>query len=257
MIWPSASTTMLLLFAITVASDAKPRIGLRQKRDLEVFSNKGIGQCPKDKYHCDQGKKCISLTGICDGVSDCEDKRDERNCISTTRNSKVNNMSQQDLADTLKAVDMARKRAEAAQRSNTSEACPKGTYSCDEGAKCVLLTSLCDNTADCKDQSDERNCPLVSPECGSQRFHCDGGAKCLPLTWLCDSIEDCNDKRDEHNCPAREAGKSLARAAEEAAITAAQEAKRAAIVAQELMSKAQQAADKAQKALQIAEASRH
>ena len=47
-------------------------------------------------------------------------------------------------------------------RTSFTSACPKGTYSCDEGAKCVLLNSLCDKTPDCQDQSDERNCPLLS-----------------------------------------------------------------------------------------------
>ena len=47
--------------------------------------------------------------------------------------------------------------------------------------------------------------------------------------------------------------KSLARAAEEAAITAAQEAKRAAAAAQELMLKTKEAADKARRAMEIAE----
>lgn len=47
--------------------------------------------------------------------------------------------------------------------------------------------------------------------------------------------------------------KSMARVAEEAAITAAQEAKRAAGAAQELMLKAKEAADKARRAMEIAE----
>lgn len=46
--------------------------------------------------------------------------------------------------------------------------------------------------------------------------------------------------------------KSVARAAEEAAISAAQEAKRAAAAAQELMAKAKEAADKAERAMEIA-----
>lgn len=50
------------------------------------------------------------------------------------------------------------------------------------------------------------------------------------------------------------ADKSMAHAAEEAAITAAQEAKRAAAAAQELMLQAKKAAEKASRALRIAEA---
>ena len=38
--------------------------------------------------------------------------------------------------------------------------CPRSTYSCDKGAKCLLLSSLCDGLSDCEDATDERNCPL-------------------------------------------------------------------------------------------------
>ena len=51
-------------------------------------------------------------------------------------------------------------------------------------------------------------------------------------------------------------GKSLARAAEEAALTAAQEAKHAAAAAQDFMLKAKVAAEKARRALLIAETNR-
>lgn len=51
-------------------------------------------------------------------------------------------------------------------------------------------------------------------------------------------------------------GKSAARLAEEVAINAAQEAKRAAVTAQEFMRKAKEAADKAQRAIQVAEATK-
>ena len=38
--------------------------------------------------------------------------------------------------------------------------CPKSTYSCDKGDKCLLLSSLCDGLSDCHDSTDEKNCPL-------------------------------------------------------------------------------------------------
>ncbi|KXJ23116.1 very low-density lipoprotein receptor [Exaiptasia diaphana] len=150
--------------------------------------------CAVDRYKCDNGKKCIPLKWICDGYSDCQDMRDERNCIPTNQTTLVENK------DTISSYDYK-----------------------------------------------------VSPEssCDRSKFTCDMGAKCLPLTWLCDSIDDCVDKRDEHNCPAKKQGIPLAKAAEEAAITAAQEAKRAAFAAGELMKSAKEAALKARKAMKI------
>ena len=37
--------------------------------------------CANNRYRCDGGNKCIPLKWICDGVHDCDDKLDERNCF--------------------------------------------------------------------------------------------------------------------------------------------------------------------------------
>lgn len=40
-----------------------------------------IGICVINCYRCEGGNKCIFLKWICDGVYDCDDKFDERNCF--------------------------------------------------------------------------------------------------------------------------------------------------------------------------------
>lgn len=37
--------------------------------------------------------------------------------------------------------------------------CETNKFSCDEGAKCLPLTWLCDSISDCNDNKDELNCP--------------------------------------------------------------------------------------------------
>lgn len=234
--------TLVLFTAVLGTTGAKSYV-----TDRKYAVNPGKETCANNRYRCDGGNKCIPLKWICDGVHDCDDKLDERNCFSgnaATIPSYINSKQVEALKDSL----------DGNERSTVS-GCPRSTYSCDKGDKCLLLSSLCDGLNDCQDGADEKNCPL-NPVCESNKFSCDEGDKCLPLTWVCDSINDCNDNKDEHNCPQRRTAKSMARAAEEAAITAAQEAKRAAAAAQEMMLKAKEAAEKAKLAMKIAEANK-
>ncbi|XP_078365385.1 vitellogenin receptor-like [Oculina patagonica] len=231
--------TIVLSIAVIETTDAKPYV-----RDRKYTENLGKGACANNRYRCEGGNKCIPLKWICDGVHDCDDKLDERNCFTGNETSVPSYINARQIGQAQDILD-------GTSRSTVS-GCPRSTYSCDAGDKCLLLSSLCDGMNDCHDGTDEKNCPL-NPVCESNKLSCDDGAKCLPLTWVCDSINDCNDNKDEHNCPNRRTDKSMAHAAEEAAITAAQEAKHAAAAAQELMLQAKRAAEKASRAMKIAE----
>lgn len=237
-----ALLTFALFCAALQTSGAKSFV-----RDRKYTENPDKGSCANNRYRCEGGNKCIPLKWICDGVNDCDDKLDERNCF-------IGNATNIPSYISSKQTGVLQDSSDGTSRSAVS-GCPRSTYSCDKGDKCLLLSSLCDGLSDCHDGTDEKNCPL-NPVCEANKFSCDENAKCLPLSWVCDSINDCNDKKDEHNCPQRRTAKSMARAAEEAAITAAQEAKRAAAAAQELMVKAKEAADKARRAMEIVEANK-
>jgi len=229
-----------LSIAVTGATDAKQYV-----RDRTNTENPGKGTCAINRYRCEGGNKCIPLKWICDGVHDCGDKLDERNCFTGNEKRIPPYANANQIGEAQYILDSASR--------STVSGCPRSTYSCDSGDKCLLLSSLCDSMNDCQDGTDEKNCPL-NPVCESNKLSCDDGAKCLPLTWVCDSINDCNDNKDEHNCPNRRTDESMVHAAQEAAITAAQEAKHAAAAAQELMLQAKQAAEKASRASKIAEA---
>ncbi|PFX27986.1 Low-density lipoprotein receptor-related protein 2 [Stylophora pistillata] len=191
----------LLTFAVTIVTieitDAKPYI-----RDRKYTENPGKGACANNRYRCEGGNKCIPLKWICDGVHDCDDKLDERNCFTGNETSIPAYINAREIGEAQDIID-------GTSRSGIS-GCPRSTYSCDEGQKCLLMSSLCDDMSDCHDGTDEKNCPLKP-------------------------------------------GKSLAHAAEEAAMTAAQEAKRAAAAAEDMMLLARRAAEKASRALKIAE----
>ncbi|XP_067937043.1 atrial natriuretic peptide-converting enzyme-like [Watersipora subatra] len=77
-------------------------------------------------------------------------------------------------------------------------------FKCDSG-ECISSDWLCDNSADCLDESDEVNCTtldcdeLSTSKCKAG-INLITGDHCLPLNWICDGNEDCSDGSDEEGC---------------------------------------------------------
>ena len=78
---------------------------------------------------------CILTSYVCDGVFDCPDQSDERNC------KQVQNTN------------------------NTSLACVDLYYHC-RSRECIPRHCQCDRQADCDDASDEKDCPTDRREWG-------------------------------------------------------------------------------------------
>ncbi|XP_075038215.1 low-density lipoprotein receptor-related protein 8 isoform X3 [Mixophyes fleayi] len=125
------------------------------------------GGCPRGEFQC-SNKLCVGASFVCDGVDNCGDASDERNCALIT--------------------------------------CKPGQFRCGKG-DCIPETWVCDGHADCADKSDEsedrcglKSQPQAVTQCDAQEFQCNNG-KCIHLNWRCDGDQDCKDKSDELDCP--------------------------------------------------------
>uniref|UniRef100_A0A183ET29 Low-density lipoprotein receptor domain class A n=1 Tax=Gongylonema pulchrum TaxID=637853 RepID=A0A183ET29_9BILA len=64
--------------------------------------------------------------------------------------------------------------------------------------ECVKNEYICDGEPDCRDRSDEQNCPSFR-SCEPNEFKCNNG-RCVQKMWLCDGDDDCGDNSDEQAC---------------------------------------------------------
>uniref|UniRef100_A0A8W8MCX1 Ig-like domain-containing protein n=1 Tax=Magallana gigas TaxID=29159 RepID=A0A8W8MCX1_MAGGI len=80
--------------------------------------------------------------------------------------------------------------------------CEADQMTCSNG-KCVPISYICDGDNDCRDMSDEQNCP--SRTCAGDEMKC-SNRKCVPIRYICDGDNDCGDMSDEQNCPGNTCG---------------------------------------------------
>ncbi|KHJ45819.1 immunoglobulin domain protein [Trichuris suis] len=85
--------------------------------------------------------------------------------------------------------------------------CLDGEATCQNG-ECVKREYVCDGQRDCRDGSDEFNCPAPQA-CEPNEFQCNN-RNCVQKMWLCDGDDDCGDGSDEQNCGVRQPGEACA-----------------------------------------------
>ncbi|CAJ0569648.1 unnamed protein product, partial [Mesorhabditis spiculigera] len=79
----------------------------------------------------------------------------------------------------------------------TSKACGPDERQCGNN-ECVKNEYVCDGEPDCRDRSDELNCPAMR-QCEPNEHRCNN-QRCVQKMWLCDGDDDCGDGSDEVNC---------------------------------------------------------
>lgn len=80
----------------------------------------------------------------------------------------------------------------------------KDEFACDNEKKCIPQSWVCDQTDDCGDKSDEKDCDgskwrkvNVNTSNICEEFKCAMGI-CLSFDKVCDGIRDCLDGSDEN-----------------------------------------------------------
>uniref|UniRef100_H3APF0 MAM and LDL receptor class A domain containing 1 n=1 Tax=Latimeria chalumnae TaxID=7897 RepID=H3APF0_LATCH len=84
--------------------------------------------------------------------------------------------------------------------------CRTDFFQCLHVHQCIPLLWKCDGEEDCKDGTDEFNCPTRSPgtlppqgSCSKTEFQC-SSEECIPSLLRCDGVSDCPRAEDEYRC---------------------------------------------------------
>ncbi|XP_053210363.1 low-density lipoprotein receptor-related protein 4-like [Panonychus citri] len=125
--------------------------------------------CTKNQFKCDN-RKCIHVNSVCDGVADCWDRSDEKNCNSTKCAFNQFDCGDQciplqwrcdkrkdclNLKDEMNCNTVMYK----SYRFDSDLRCVEGTFPCADRSGCISNDFVCDKYPNCKDHSDEMNCP--------------------------------------------------------------------------------------------------
>ncbi|XP_058876894.1 transmembrane protease serine 6-like isoform X1 [Acipenser ruthenus] len=129
------------------------------------------------------GQFLCSLNGLCvpscDGITDCPNELDERNCVCTGQ---YRCPEDSQCLDYYKLCDHHQDCLNATDEDNCTDSveCTEFTYRCADGS-CIKKPNVeCDFIADCKDSSDEKHC-----DCGLQHISSRivGGADSIEGEW--------------------------------------------------------------------------
>ncbi|XP_038620334.1 low-density lipoprotein receptor class A domain-containing protein 3 isoform X2 [Tachyglossus aculeatus] len=149
--WPLLGPLCLLLSGSSAPGESQLLPGNNFTNECNIPGN----------FMCSNGR-CIPGAWQCDGLPDCFDESDEKEC------------------------------------PKHKSKCGPTFFPCANGVHCIIGRFRCNGFEDCPDGSDEENCtnPLL---CSTARFHCKNGL-CIDKSFVCDGENNCQDNSDEETC---------------------------------------------------------
>nr|XP_022909737.1 low-density lipoprotein receptor-related protein 1 isoform X1 [Onthophagus taurus] len=160
--------------------------------------------CQPGQYQCNNNNttnvtKCIHPSELCNGIDNCGNNDDEKNCynytcLNTQYKCKGNDttppkcVSILSLCNKIDDCPFGDDEKDCPPRS-----CPSNNFQC-KNDQCVPQVWVCDGEVDCRDGSDETDC--ANRTCDVNQFSCTNG-RCIPNSWKCDGDKDCPDGADE------------------------------------------------------------
>ncbi len=106
--------------------------------------------CYPDDFRCVDNDECVPRERVCDAVADCMDGSDESDTACREYRDAHVCVQGTDLCDK-ERVDLL----------NPTTACDPPRFRCSDSGKCLNDLLRCDGVQNCRDGSDERDCPVV------------------------------------------------------------------------------------------------
>ncbi|KAF7468058.1 Hypothetical predicted protein [Marmota monax] len=167
--------------------------------------------CAPHEFQC-SNRSCLAAVFVCDGDDDCGDGSDERGCADPACGPREFHCGgvggaciperwvcdrQFDCEDHSDEAAELCGRAGLGTTSAPAACSPTSQFACRSG-ECIHLGWRCDGDHDCKDKSDEADCPVLGT-CRGDEFQC-GDGTCVLAIKRCNQEQDCPDGSDEAGC---------------------------------------------------------